>query len=203
MRNALLVILPALVLWPRILTAQSPPAGAPVVVLGAPKQIAAATLPLPAEFRDSARVLGYSESGTLQMLREGNGEFTCLASDPKVDRFHVACYHRSLEPFMARGRALRASGITGERVDSARFREIKRGKLRMPTQPAALYSLTGTLSVFDTTTGAVTGARPLFVIYVPGATGKTTGLSEKPAEGTPWIMFSGTPKAHVMFVPRM
>jgi hypothetical protein len=37
--------------------------------------------------------------------------FTCLASDPAVARFHVACYHHSLEPFMACGRALREQGI--------------------------------------------------------------------------------------------
>jgi len=49
----------------------------------------------------------------------------------------------------------------------------------------------------------VKGARPLIVIYIPGATETSTGLSAKPAEGTPWIMFPGTPKAHIMFVPRM
>jgi len=203
MRKALSAILPALTLSARVLSAQSTPPASPPVVLSASKQIAAATLPLPAEFRDSARVLGYMEPGTLETLRDGSGAFTCLASNPKVDRFHVACYHRSLEPFMARGRALRASGVTGEKVDSVRFTEIRKKKLKMPTQPAALYSLTGPLTSFDTATGAVTGARALFVIYIPGATGKSTGLSEKPAEGTPWIMFPGTPKAHVMFVPRM
>ena len=34
----------------------------------------------------------------------------CLANSPGVDRWHVACYHRSLEPFMARGHELRAAG---------------------------------------------------------------------------------------------
>jgi hypothetical protein len=187
------------------LSAQAPNAApAQPVVISASKQIAAATLPLPVEFRDSARVLGYRNANTLETLRDGNGAFTCLASDPKLNRFHVACYHRSLEPFMARGRALRASGITvPEKVDSARFAEVRSGKLKMPAQPAALYSLTGPATSFDTTTGVVTGARALFVIYMPDATGKTTGLSEKPLENAPWIMFPGTPKAHVMFVPKM
>ena len=49
-----------------------------------------------------------------------------------------------LEPFMARGRALRASGVTGDRVDRVRFREARAGRLALPRQPAALYSLTGT-----------------------------------------------------------
>ena len=52
-------------------------------------------------------------------------------------------------------------------------------------------------------TGAVTGARPLFVIYVPGATPESTGLPATPAQGGPWIMSAGTPRAHIMFVPTM
>ena len=160
----------------------------------ADQQIAAAVTPLPQEFRSSSTVLGYGADGKLTELRAGNGPFVCLATDPKVARFHVACYHRSLEPFMARGRALRASGVTGDQVDSVRFREVRAGTLRMPTQPAALYSLTGP---------AASGARPLFVMYVPGATSMSTGLSAQPAEGTPWIMFPGTPKAHIMLTARM
>jgi hypothetical protein len=160
----------------------------------AAEQLASAVLPLPQEFRASSTVLGYGADGKLGELRAGNGPFVCLASDPKAARFHVACYHRSLEPFMARGRALRAGGVTGDQVDSARFREVRAGTLRMPNQPAALYSLTGQ---------AAAGARALFVMYVPGATSMSTGLSAQPAEGTPWIMFPGTPKAHIMLVPRM
>jgi hypothetical protein len=28
-------------------------------------------------------------------------------------------------------------------------------------------------------------------------------LSEKPQDNGPWILFAGTPKAHIMFTPRM
>src|SRR5690349_24727504 len=99
------------------------------------RQVASAVLPLPAEFREQARVLGYrAGSAGLVVLREGKGPFTCLASDPAATRFHVACYHESLEPFMARGRALRAAGTTGARVDSVRFAEVRSGRLVMPHQ---------------------------------------------------------------------
>jgi hypothetical protein len=168
------------------------------------EQIAAAVLPLPAEFRESARVLGYRAGATgLVQLRNGAGPFTCLASDPANKGFHVACYHTSLEPFMARGRALRANGVKGDQVDSARFAEIRSGKLKMPAQPAALYTLTGPAGSFNASTGTTTGARALFVVYIAGATTASTGLSAKPTEGTPWIMYPGTPKAHIMFVPKM
>jgi len=168
----------------------------------AEQQIASAVLPLPTEFRASATVLGYAAGAKLTTLRRGTGPFVCLASDPTLDRFHVACYHRSLEPFMARGRALRAAGITQlEKVDSARFAEVKSGALKMPAHPAALYSLTG--GRFDAATGTVPGARPLVVIYVPNATTESTGLSASPSGSTPWIMFPGTPKAHIMVTPSM
>ena len=198
---------------PAALAAQAPQTpAAPSSAVAAPaaeplteaQQIAAAVLPLPAEFRADARVLGYRAGNPrLVTLREGTGAFVCLASDPAAQRFHVACYHRSLEAFMARGRALRAAGHGREKVDSVRFAEVKAGKLKMPRTPAALYSLTGEKGSYDPAANSATGARPLFVVYIPGETASSTGLSATPAEGTPWIMFPGTPKAHIMFVPRM
>jgi hypothetical protein len=164
-------------------------------------QIAAAVLPLPADARATATVLGYSADGKLTTLRKGTGSMICLADDPKLAQFHVACYHESMEPFMARGRELRASGITGTQVDTVRFREAKSGRLKVPNHPASLYSLTG--GSFDRDTKTAPGARWLYVVYIPYATAASTGLSDKPQEGAPWLMFPGTPKAHIMFVPRM
>jgi hypothetical protein len=175
--------------------AQEPPSAA--------QQIAAAVLPAPKDMRDGAAVLGYASDGHLTTLRHGNGALVCLASDPKSDRFHVACYHRSLEPFMARGRALRAHGVKGDRVDSLRFAEVRSGKLAMPRHAAVLYSLTGPKDSFDSATSTAPKAQPLFVMYVPFATEKTMGLSTTPVEGAPWIMDPGTPKAHLMFEPKM
>jgi hypothetical protein len=176
-------------------------AQAPAIAPAA-EQIAAAVLPLPAEYRASATVLGYSADGKLSTLRKGTGNMTCLADDPKQPQFHVACYHESMEPFMARGRELRTSGVTGTQVDSVRFREAKSGALKVPTNPSSLYSLTGGTG-FDPKTGTAPGARWLYVVYIPYATSATTGLSDKPQENAPWIMFPGTPKAHIMFTPRM
>ena len=164
-------------------------------------QIAAAVLPLPADARATATVLGYGADGKMVTLRKGSGTMTCLADDPKVAQFHVACYHDAMEPFMARGRELRASGVTGTQVDTVRFREAKAGTLKIPTHPASLYSLTG--GAFDPATKTAPGARWLYVVYIPYATTATTGLSDKPQGNAPWIMFAGTPKAHIMFSPGM
>lgn len=194
----------ALCFTPAILAAQASRTAAVAVVPSA-QQVAAAVLPLPREFRADARVLGYVGSAReLTTMRSGKGPFTCLASDPMGAEFHVACYHESLEPFMARGRALRASGIVnGEQVDSARFAEVQTGKLEMPTHPAAMYQLFGPKGSYDAVHGTARKAKPLIVVYMPGATSASSGLSAQPAEGTPWIMFPGTPKAHIMFEPRM
>jgi hypothetical protein len=172
-------------------------------VLPPAKQIAAAVTAAPAEFREGATVLGYNEGKKLVTLRQGKGDMVCLADDPNAEQFHVACYHKDLEPFMARGRALRAGGVKGGEVDSVRFKEIKAGTLRMPATPSSLYTLTGPPTSFDPATEKVTGARWLYVVYIPGATGASTGLSEKAAPGVPWIMFPGTPKAHIMFFTGM
>lgn len=175
-------------------------------VLPAEEQISQAVLPLPNDLRESASVLGYAPDGKFVPLRSGTGGMVCLASNPSAPRFHVACYHKSLEPFMARGRELRTQGVQGTQVDSVRFREAREGKLKLPTEPAVLYSLTGPngkMDVYDRATKTVTGTTPLFVVYMPNSTPESTGLSAIPARGTPWIMNAGTPKAHIMFVPSM
>jgi len=164
------------------------------------EQIAAAVLPLPDNLRESARVIGYDAAGRFVTLREGKG-MVCLAQYPKEPRFHVSCYHESLEPFMARGRDLRASGTPETQVDTVRFAEVKAGKLKVPDGPATLYQIFG--SGYDPKTQAVKEGRRLYVVYVPGATGASTGLPERPRGNDPWIMFPGTPKAHIMFSATM
>lgn len=174
--------------------------GAQAPLMAKEEQVTAAVLPLPAAQRAGARVLGYETRGKLGVLREGKG-MVCLAPDPDRAEFHVACYHESMEAFMARGRELRAGGTVGTQVDTVRFREVKAGTLKMPAGPAALYSLTG--GTFDSKANAAPGARHLYVVYVPFATGASTGLPERPVGTQPWIMFPGTPKAHIMFTPGM
>jgi hypothetical protein len=187
---------------PLTLAAQAPAAHADPMPDA--QQIAAAVLPLPAEYRAEARVLGYhAGSQKLVTLREGSNSFICLATDPSAPQFHTSCYHKSMEPFMARGRALREQGVKGAQVDTVRFAEVKSGKLVMPRQPATLYQLIGPAGSYEPATNTTKGANSLFVIYMPGATAASTGLSVKPVENGPWLMFPGTPKAHIMLTPKM
>src|SRR5579872_5815511 len=127
-------------------------------------QIASAILAAPAELRDGAAVLGYNAKGELVRLREGKNEMICLASDPAKTTLSVACYHKDLEPFMARGRELSAQGVTGAKRNEIRFKEIEDGKLAMSRAPRTLYVLTG--SGYDAASGKVTNAYLRWVIYV-------------------------------------
>ncbi|CAN5909453.1 hypothetical protein BH11GEM1_BH11GEM1_36070 [soil metagenome] len=161
-------------------------------------QVAAAVTPLPEELKAGAGVLGYQEpGGKLVTLRAGKNDMICLAPDPAVKSFHSACYHKAMEPFMARGRELRASGVKGAQVDTVRFAEVKKGTLKVPAQPSMLYQIFG--GTFDEGSGKVTGGSSLYVTYMPFATTASTGLTSKPTDKSPWLMFPGTPKAHIMF----
>jgi hypothetical protein len=162
-------------------------------------QIAAAILAAPAELREGAAVLGYNAKGELVTLREGKNEMICLASDPAKSAFSVACYHRELEPYMARGRELLAQKITGQPRNDIRWKEVADGKLKLPREPRTLYVLTGT--GFDPASGKVTDPYLRWVIYVPYATPQSTGLSTKASDGAPWLMSPGTAGAHIMINP--
>lgn len=164
-------------------------------------QIRGAVSPAPEELRDGATVLGYDAAGELVELRAGDGELVCLADDPADERFHAACYHRSLEPFMARGRELRRDGLERSEIQRIRGEEIAAGTLAFPSAPAALYSLTGPAGSFDAEAQAVRGGNRVHSIYIAYATGESTGLPTQPAGGeTPWLMAAGEPWAHIMLV---
>lgn len=195
----------ALFLLPFVAVAASAqsPAAAATPIPPAAQQIAAAVLPLPAEMRAGATVMGYREAGKLVVLRPGNNGMHCLALYVTRPDFHVACYHESLEPFMARGRELRTQGVTGAQVDSVRFREVREKKLPMPAM-GALYTITAKKEQYDAATNKVTGTDGLLaVVYVPGATTATTGVPSQPRANGPWLMFPGTLKAHIMMVGTM
>jgi hypothetical protein len=162
-------------------------------------QIAAAVLAAPADLREGAAVLGYNPQGELVKLREGKNELICLGNDPGKTTFSVACYHKDLEPYMARGRELAAQKLPGQKRNEIRWKEVADGKLSLPREPHTLYVLTG--AGFDAGTGKVTDAYLRWVIYLPFATPESTGLSTEPSDGAPWLMYPGTAGAHIMINP--
>jgi hypothetical protein len=163
------------------------------------EQIAAAVLAAPADRRAGAGVLGYDDKGALVTLRESTNDQICLADNPKENGFSVACYHKDLEPFMARGRALAAEGVKTADREDIRAKEIAAGTLKMAKEPRSLCVISGT--GFDAASGKIGEAYTRWVVYTPFATPESTGLSLTPVPGGPWLMYPGKGTAHIMINP--
>ncbi len=165
-------------------------------------QIAAAVMAAPEDKREGASVMGFNENGELVKIKEGNNELICLADDPNKEGFSVACYHSDLEPFMARGRQLRAEGKSRSEIFEIREKEAKAGTLKMPQNPTTLHVLSGPNGKYNKDSMRVEDANYRYVVYIPFATPESTGLPIRPlVPGGPWIMDPGTHKAHIMITP--
>ncbi len=165
-------------------------------------QIKSAVMAAPAQFREKATVYGYSPKGEFMLLRKGSNEMICLADDPQQKDFNATCYHRDLEPFMARGRQLKKEGKSPQDIFDMREKEVKAGKLVMPNQPSTLFVFAASDANYDKTSGEVKEGNYRYVVYIPYATAETTGLPLRPeAPGMPWIMDPGTHRAHIMITP--
>lgn len=164
-------------------------------------QIAAALHAAPEADRSGATVLGWTADGSVTTLRQGSNGMICLSDNPMEEGWSVACYHESIEPFMARGRELRAQGVTArDALRERRFAEAESGALPMPEEPAMLYVMTG--DGYDAATNTVQNPFTRWVLYTPWATLESTGLPARPtAPGQPWLMDPGTPGAHIMVTP--
>tara|TARA_E500000318_G_C3559022_1_gene212517 strand:- start:1008 stop:1694 length:687 start_codon:yes stop_codon:yes gene_type:complete len=164
--------------------------------------VAASLMAAPAESRDGCKVIGYNMAGEFVTFREGDNEFIVLVDDPKKSGFNAACYHKSLEPFMARGRELRAEGKTGPEIFDIREEEAKSGQLDMGKPGATLHIYYGESDLYNPETAEVEGAHYRYVVYLPFATAESTGLPEQPIGANhPWIMNPGTHRAHIMISP--
>jgi hypothetical protein len=161
--------------------------------------ISGAVMAISENQQSGAMVYGYDGNGNLIVLRKGTNEIICLADNPKLNGFHVACYHKDLEPFMARSRELRKQGKNNGEIFKIKEEEVKEGKLKMPEHPTTLHILSGPDGHYDSATKKVVNANYRYVVYIPYATQKTTGLPLRPVtNGGPWLMDPGTHRAHIM-----
>ena len=166
------------------------------------QQIRAAVLAAPADQRAEATVYGYDQQGQLVTLREGSNELICLADDPSKEGFSASCYHRDLEPFMQRGRDLKAEGKSSKEIFDTREAEVKAGTLKMPKEPTTLFVYSAPAENYNAEVGEVIEGSFRYVVYIPYATAESTGLPLSPeAPGMPWIMDPGTHRAHIMIGP--
>lgn len=187
-----------------LLLAASPTAlfAQPSAIPSADVQIKTAVLAAPDDKRAGAAVYGYSPANAFVLLRKGTNELICLADDPRQKGLNVSCYHKDLEPFMNRGRVLKAEGKKSDEILKIREQEVKAKTLSMPEHPSSLFSYTAKDEDYNPVTGEVKDGYLRYVVYIPYATAESTGLPLKPgAPGMPWIMDPGTHRAHIMINP--
>jgi hypothetical protein len=154
-------------------------------------QIKTAVLAAPQELRGKAMVYGYSDKGEFIVLQNGANEMVCIADDPTQSGFSVSCYHKDLEPFMARGRELKKQGKTHQDIFTMREAEVKDGKLVMPKQPSSLYVYSTAEEKYNKTTGEIQDGYLRYVIYIPYATAESkashSNLKHQACRGS-WIL---------------
>ena len=156
----------------------------------------------PDDMKEGAKVLGYNENGTFRTIREGTNDLVCTADDPARDGFETACFQADLEAYITRGRELRADGMNGQETVALRGEEIASGALSFTDGVATQYIRFGEDAYYDEATGEVINSNLRYVIYSPYSTAASTGLSTQPmGPGAPWIMASGTWRAHIMIIP--
>ena len=151
------------------------------------QQIAEALMPLPDDLRAGATVMGYDTGGKKVVLREGTSNIMCTADGPE-DGFSVRCYPKVLEGYRVRVAQLQAEGLAEGELRDIISAEVTSGKVRVPDR-VVTYTIRG---------AELQNALPLTTVYVPGATSESTGLTTTPSHYRPWLMFAGTPVAHIM-----
>ena len=162
------------------------------------EQIESSVQAAPEDLREAATVLGYADTGETVVLRKGTNHINCLADKPGDETYSVACYHKDLEPFMARGRELSKEGYEGEERHQIRWKDVDEGRIAMPKEGRMLYVLSG--KEYDAESKLVLEPYLRWVIYLPYATPESSGISAEPGN-TPWLMYPGTAGAHVMISP--
>jgi hypothetical protein len=155
-------------------------------------QIAEAVSPLPESARADATVINYDAKGNPTMLRQGSNGIICVPNRPEPSaegQFNVQCYGKGLTPQHDMMVKLLAQGKSHEDAAAALTAALNSGKLQPPPAGTMAYYKRGKTA---------DDARILWILHLPNATAESLGLPTKPGQGSPWMMFSGTPRAHVM-----
>jgi hypothetical protein len=139
----------------------------------------------PANVAKSAKVVDMDAKGNMKVLRDGDNGFTCVPGHVGVVGDPPAC------------------------MDAAGLQWVLDWMARKPkptnTQPGIIYQLAGATDWSATdpwaSSGTVQKWPPCWIIVWPFDP-KATGLSNQPKDHGTWIMWAGTPYAHLMINQR-
>jgi hypothetical protein len=153
-------------------------------------QIAEAVSPLPESLRADATVITRDATGASKVIRQGSSGIICETNRPTpTNGFNVQCYAKALAAQQDMTAKLTAEGKSQQEVQAVVSAARESGKLQPPPMGTMSYSKSGKTAA---------DARILWVMRVPNATAESLGLPTKAGRGSPWMMLSGTPGAHVM-----
>ena len=156
-------------------------------------QIDQAVSALPQSLRAGATVVSYSPKGMPMVLRRGSNDVICNPNRAGGKGFRVMCYGKALEQQMNMQAKLMAEGKDMKATRAAIADARKSGKLPTPPMGTTIYVRSGKTEA---------AAHGLWVVLLPNAKAEDLGLPTKRGHGSPWMMLSGTPNAHIM-VPQM
>jgi hypothetical protein len=163
----------------------------PVVSLAqngnAAKQITEALLPLPEPLRDGATVVLDAVPGKRIVLRKGTNNIICRANTT-TPGFNVYCYQKELDTFWTRFGKLALEGKSNTEILNILSAEFTPGEVKS-LSGVALYRLSGE---------SPESSLPIMSVFLPYASSESTGLSAERNHYRPWLMWPGTPFAHVM-----
>ncbi len=170
------------------------------------QQIAAATLPLPEAYRAEAAVQSISADRKITELRKGTNSMVCSIVRPGSKIFYVRCFEKDYQPLISREFQLRqeldenGKPADMDTVGAALGKEIESGRIKVPVRPSVGFQMRGPATAFDWNTNAPSaGIDRWEMIMIPNATGVSLSLpSKRPPNGGLWVMFQGTPLAHIM-----
>ena len=156
------------------------------------EQIAEAVLAAPESLRDAATVITRDAHGHPSVIRQGTNSLVCEPDGP-LPGFMVQCFHESLQGYsdlissrVAAGTDVFDGALALSEAEQAQLAEARPGAIRYglssPTRDQAVRHRT---------------------IMMPYATTASTGLpTDELIDGSPWLMWPGTPLAHYMFSSR-
>jgi hypothetical protein len=165
------------------------PSSASAQELSVEAQIAEAVSPLPDSLRAGASVVSYDARGNPQVLRAGTNSVVCHPDVVTAPGFFVRCHHKALAPQRDMEAKLFSEGKQPADVQATVQAAIKAGTLTAAPAGTMEYVRTGETREKSTV---------LWVMMMPNATGESTGLSTAESPTAPWLMFAGTPGAHIM-----
>jgi len=152
-----------------------------------------ATLPLPEDLRDGARVIAYDEDGNRQVLREGTNMIECQVRDANTG--FTRCYHKSLAAEADLRAKLSAEGKEPEAISAAIDEARANGSVATAPMGSIAYRL------YEDNDRL----KLLWVVRLPNAMHEELGMStvsqrdsSLAGQGLPWMMREGTPSAHLM-----